>query len=194
MRRTRRSTLAWIAICALAGAAVVLLPRPWTAGAPSASTRLLAPLAGVLANLQWVRVERAMHAGRPELVLARSQRLLELDARSGDAHVFVSMYFAFSVASPERELDPERRARWLRIALELVRSGEESAGAPAELALWQGELLARAAQIDPHIAWPGGLPALWGAAAEHFERAQTLGSSLAPERAAAAREAQRQSL
>jgi hypothetical protein len=177
----------WIAATALAALALVLQRRASPAHAPNASTRLIAPLLPLAASVQWVRVERAMHAGRPELALSRAQTLFELEPHSGDARVFVSMYLAFQLGSPERELDPARRAGWLRAALEVVQRGEASAEDPAELALWQGELLARAAQSDPELEWPDGVRGLWRDALGNYERAARMGSELAAERALDAR-------
>jgi hypothetical protein len=188
MSRARESRWIWIAASAAATLALVFQRGARTTDTPQASTRLIAPLLPLAASVQWVRVERAMRAGRPELALARSQTLFELEPRSGDARVFVSMYLAFQVGSPERELDPERRAEWLRAALEVVRGGEARGEDPAELALWQGELLARAAQQDPQLPWPDGVRGLWRDAARNYERAAQMGSGLAVERLAEARQ------
>ncbi len=189
MSSLRSRALIGVALCALAASALVLRGQPGASRGAGASTRLLAPFAPLLARVQWVRLEQAMRSGRTELVLARAESLLETEARSADAHVFVSMYFAFTLASPERELDPQLRARWLRVGLEITRRGEATVDEPALLAQWQGELLARAAQNDPQLVWEGGERALWSAALEHFERAAKLGAPRAAERAELAREA-----
>lgn len=189
MSRSRDRALLAVALCALAASALLLRAPHGAAGGAGAATRLLAPLAPILARVRWVRLEQAMRAGRTELVLTRAEALLDLEARSADAHVFVSMYFAFTLASPERELDPAQRARWLRVGLEYARRGEATVADPALLVQWQGELLARAAQNDPQLEWEGGERALWSAALAHFERAAALGAPRAAERADEAREA-----
>lgn len=189
MNSLRTRAVLAVALCALAASALFLRAPHGSGGGSSPTTRLLAPFTPLLARVQWVRLERAMRGGRTELVLARADALLALEPRSADAHVFVSMYFAFTLASPERELDPALRARWLRVGLEFARRGEATADEGALLAQWQGELLARAAENDPGIAWEGGGRALWREALAHFERAETLGAPRAAERAAMAREA-----
>lgn len=182
MNRLQRRRATWLAIVALAAAPLIFAPQAWVASAPRASSRLVGPLLPLVATVQWVRVDAAMQAGRPELALARAQSLFELEPHSGDARVFVSMYLAFRLASPERELDATKRAAWLRAAVDVVERGEPQADAPAELALWAGELLARAADNDPQIAWNGGVRGLWRDAAQRYERAAKLGHRLAAKR------------
>lgn len=168
-----RSRAVFFALSALAALALVLnTPSSSREGAPNASAalRLAAPLVPLAANVQWVRVDAAMREGRPDKVLARADALLALDAHSGDAQSFLSSYFGLQLASPEREPDAARRVAWLRVALDYAAHGEQNAQRPWEFALWQGELLARAALVDPATAWPGGVRALWSEAAEHFER------------------------
>jgi len=169
----KSSRAMWIALSALAALPLMLsAPRGATDDTPSASTalRLAAPFVPLAANVQWVRVDAAMREGRPDKVLARATALLALDARSGEAQSFLSSYFGLQLASPEREPDAALRAQWLRIALDYAAHGERHAQRSWEFALWQGELLARAALVDPETAWSGGVRALWSEAAEHFER------------------------
>ena len=78
--------------------------------------------------------------------------------------------------------------RWVRAALAVAARGEARAEDPAELAFWQGLLLARTGEVDPQIGWEGGAGALWTEAAKHFERAERLGH---PDGAAAAAQARR---
>jgi hypothetical protein len=169
----KRSRAVFLALSALAALALLLNTPSSTRGtAPEASPalRLAAPLVPLAANVQWVRVDAAMREGRPDKVLARADALLALDAHSGDAQSFLSSYFGLQLASPEREPDAARRVAWLRVALDYAAHGERHAERPWEFALWQGELLARAALVDPATAWPGGVRALWSEAAAHFER------------------------
>jgi len=188
MNRLQRRRLLWIAALALASAPFAFAPHAWVTPAPRASTRLLGPLLPIVASAQWVRVDAAMRAGRPELALARAQTLFDLEPRSPDARVFVSTYLAFNVASPERELDPSRRAAWLRAAVDLLRAGEATVDAPGELALWAGQLLARAAETDPKAGGAAGARGLWSEAADCYQRAAELGHPRAAERVRNARE------
>lgn len=163
----------FVALSALAAFALLLSPPVAprdAAGGSSAALRLGAPLVPLAANVQWVRVDAAMREGRPDKVLARAAGLLALDARTGDAQSFLSSYFGLQLASPEREPDAALRVQWLRIALEFAAHGEQHSERPWEFALWQGELLARAALVDPATAWPGGVRGLWSEALAHFER------------------------
>ena len=188
MKRLARRRLAWIAIVALAAAPVVATSSRWVTPTSRAQARLLGPLLPLAATVQWVRVEAAMRDGLPQLVIARAETLFELEPDPTDARMFVSSYLAFDVASPERESDPERRARWLRAALDIARRGEVASAAPAELACWQGALLERASDHDPQIAWPDGASGLLRDAASEFERAAGLGRADAGEHARRLRE------
>ena len=113
----------------------------------SVAVRLLGPLARPLARVGQVRARTAMLAGRTDLALARASA-------------------ARSCASPRRS------AAWPGCALG---HGQASAREPGELALLRGLMLGQVAQEDAPPPWPGGVPALWSAAAEAFARAAELG-------------------
>jgi len=161
--------------------ALALLAVPFAcprASAPVRPTslflRLFGPIASAAASVQWVRVQSAIDAGRPDLALARAETALALDPGSTEGWVYLSRHLAFDRASLERESDPERRARWIRAALSLVERGEALAREPAELAVWRGLILVKVASLDPGLPWDGGVAGMWRDAAAAFERAAEL--------------------
>ncbi|MBM3987903.1 MAG: hypothetical protein FJ294_08100 [Planctomycetes bacterium] len=186
MRRVLRK-LGWVA---LLGASLALAVYGARGAAPGSSLtmRLAGPLAGPLAAAQWVRVDLAIRAGRTDLALARAETAFALNPTSTSGWFFLSRHLAFDLASPEREPDAAVRLRWVRAALAIAARGESTADDPAELAFWQGLVLARTAEVDAQLAWTGGVAGMWSEAAEHFERAARRGH---PEAAAAAELARR---
>lgn len=187
MRRWRRA-LAWGAVAALLAAPFVVPRRqPGAPRSPSMAARLLGPVAGLAAGVQWVRVGQALADGRTDLGLARAERALALDPGSTGGWTFVAWHLAFVRASAEREPDPGRRGAWVRAALDLAERGERTARDPALLAQWQGLVLSKLAQDDDPPAWPGGVAGLWRDAADCFERAAALGWSDGAALAASAR-------
>ena len=138
------------------------------------AARLLGPVAGLAADVQWVRVHAALRAGRTELALARAETALALAPESGQGWLFLANHLAFDRASPEREPDPARRRAWIAAGLEVARRGESSCRAPAQLAAWQGLVRVQKA-AEPDLDWPGGPRALLEAAELDFSRARALG-------------------
>ena len=141
--------------------------------------RLLGPISSLAASAQWVRVDLAFRAGRPELGFARAERALALDPASPEGWSFLARQQAFSLASVEREPDPRRRRSWIRAGLETAARGEALSRDPAGLARLQGEILVKVVWLDPDVGWPGGVDALWLEAVGHFRRAQRLGDPIA---------------
>lgn len=140
----------------------------------SLAGRLLGPLAGLAADIQWVRAHDALRRGRADLGLARADTALALAPEATGGWLLLARHLAFDRASEEREPDPARRLAWVRAALELARRGEASAREPAELAVWQG--LVRVKEADEgDLSWPGGERALLEQAVLDFERAGALG-------------------
>ncbi len=141
----------------------------------SLAGRLLGPVAALAASVQWVRADVAFRRGRVELFLARAETALALAPESADGWSYLAMNQAFTLASPEREPDPARRLAWVRAGLTTAAEGERVASAPGELAILAGTIMVKTASLDPDLPWPGGLAAIWEAAAGHFERAGRLG-------------------
>lgn len=187
MSRRRWHTWGWIGVFALAASAVWIESAASAPDSSSVTQRLLGPLARPLASAQWVRVDLALRAGRTDLALARAETAIELDPGLSLGWISLARHVAFELASPETEVDPQRRLTWRRAALALAARGERTASDPGLLAFWQGLILFHAAQVDPELPWPGGRPAVLQAAVAHFERAATLGDPDAPDAARAAR-------
>jgi hypothetical protein len=176
---------------ALVVALVALAPVPSDPASSHAGEgllrRLLGPVASLAASAQWVRADLAFREGREELGFARAQTALLLDPGAAEGWNFLAWHQGYDLASPEREPDPSRRLAWLRAGMETAARGERVAREPADLALLQGLMLAKTAAIDPRLAWPGGERGMWRDAAEHFERAGSLGAPLGAALAANAR-------
>jgi hypothetical protein len=157
---------------------------------PAASTaleRLAGPLAELVANVQWVRFQRARIAGRAALAVARAEGALAWAPRSTDGWDLLASYLALELASAEREPDVARRRAWLEAGIGVTERGEELADDPARLALLRGVLYTSKAEEDPELD-PGGAPALWERAARANERAAALGFAGADAFALAARQ------
>lgn len=187
MSRAQWRRLGWVAVLLCAAIPLSMDSATRDARGTTLTTRLLGPLARRTAFLQWVRVDLAIRAGRTDLALARSEAAIELDPSYTRGWFLLSHHLAFELASPERELDATARARWVRSGLAIAARGEAVAAEPQELALWQGLILARTAEVDPGIPWEGGVEAMWTSAIEAFERSAHLGDPDAPAAATRAR-------
>lgn len=176
--------------------AVVLISVPaWVAGGATATPargslaqRLFGPVAGLAAQVQWLRTQRALWDGRSDLALARARTALALDPGDTEGWRLIAWHLAFERAAEERERSPARRLAWVRAGVELLERGEASAREPERLALLSGLILGSLAAEEPPVPWPGGPHALWLAAAERFERAAELGAADGEELAHGARE------
>jgi len=178
--------LGWAVVLALVAWSLAAGPRRANARPTTGVQRLLGPVAGIAASVQWVRVDGAIRAGRPDLALARAETALTLDPGATGGWKLLAGHLAFDRASAERERDPALRLAWVEAGLEVARRGERTARNPEELAWWQGLLCAMHAELDD-LPWPGGSDALWRAAIEHFERAARLGHPEGAELAESAR-------
>ncbi len=186
----RARLLGWSLVAALAAVSLVFRLRAQGGErAGSLPLRLLGPIASAAASAQWVRVQSALRDGRTDLALARGQTALELDPGATSGWLMLAAHMAFERASPEREPSPTKRLAWVRAALDLAARGEPRARDPQRIALWQGLVLSKLAREDEPLDWPGGVRGMWQEAAEHFERAGTLGSEHGAVLAANARRA-----
>ena len=188
------SRRAWNAL-GFGAAALLFLLHALTAGPPLAAgpepgpvRRLFGPFAGLAAELQWVRFNRARGAGREELAIAHAETAIELDPSAARGYELFALHLALDQGSAESEPDPERRAAWLAAGLAVAARGEAHADDPGALAFLQGFLLHVKAEADPELVWPGGAAELWRQAAQHYARAAALGHPGADAAAAYARE------
>ncbi len=168
----------WMLAALAAACGLCFAPVPETQGgkhSPSIAVRLFGPIAVLAASAQWVRADVAFRNGRVELYLARARTALALAPGIADGWTSLAKTQAYSLGSPEREPDPVRRLAWIRAGLATAAEGERAASNPGEMALQAGLIMVKVATIDPRLPWPGGLAAIWDAAASHFDRALSLG-------------------
>lgn len=191
-----RRAILWCASIALV-AAPCALPRP-DAGA-SALERVLGPLAGIAASVEWVRADAALRRERFELAYARAEHALALSPSAPDGWLFLARHFAHQRASLERERDATVRRQWVQAAFDVLARGERRAGAGGALAFERGLLLFGFAKIaelpdvpEAERPWPGNARAIYSQAARAFDRAAELGHKDGAEYAEIARARQRE--
>ncbi|MCP3918303.1 MAG: hypothetical protein GY711_22375 [bacterium] len=175
---------------------VLVLLVPWSGprerdvahGSPLA--RLLGPIGSLAASVQWVRFDLALRAGRTERAYARAESALRLDPVSPEGWLTLGRHLITVRGSSATEQYDDRRMRWMRAGLDLLRRGEDVTNAPGELALAQGvylaffvdEVLAAVDGVDRsnrsrylNFLWPGGRLGALREAIEAFERAEAHG-------------------
>jgi hypothetical protein len=172
-------------LAALALAAFLLAPpappEPWRS---SPAARLLGPVARIAAAAQWVRVDRAIRAGREELALSRARAALALDPASPAGWSSLVHHLAFELGARALEPDPLARRRWFELALATAEEGEARSSAPEELAFQRALLWVWIASLEPDDRpLPAPEREAWERAAEAFERAARLGHPLGAEAA-----------
>jgi hypothetical protein len=155
---------------------VLLAPPP--VPPPGIGPRILQPFARLLAELQWLRFQRASLGGENVRALDLAGSALTLDPKDSAGWQTLGTHLVLYLASPEREPELELRRRWLAAGREVFRRGAAEAEDPGSLELALGLVLLVKAEIDPDVH-EGGAPALYLEAAEAFERAVALGSESA---------------
>ena len=163
----------------LLGAALLLAAGSYLSS-PAKSRSWLGPLAPVAAQVQWVRAEGAISAGRPGQALRLMESAVELDPGATTGWVSLADHMGLYLASAESGADMETRATWLRTALELAQRGEDWARQPQLLALHRGLLLVSHADLKEPMSWGGATGdqariALFRDAAAAFEDAAAMG-------------------
>lgn len=174
MSRRAWAGLAWLAAVAIL-CALPVAPRTDVGRGDSLVARLLGPIGSLAANVQWVRADGALRAGRVERFLSRARTALELCPQSAEGWHYLAWQQAYELGSPERDTDPARRLAWVEAGLATAAEGERRASAPGSLAFLSGLILVKVATLDGDLPWPGGREQLWRDAAGHFERAGRLG-------------------
>lgn len=173
------AAIAWL----LFGAAPQL---PATSTASSAVQRLLGPVAGLAAGVEWVRFDAALRDGNPERAYVHAETALALRPSSPAGWSAFARHLIFDRASRESEPDPERRRYWIRAGLALLERGEARCARPGELAFMRGNVLANFVAVlpDEELGWPGGARAALDEALRAFELASDLGDARGREHAA----------
>jgi hypothetical protein len=164
---------------------VLLAPPPGPP--PGAGPRILRPFARLLAELQWLRFQRASLRGENVRALELAESALALDPLASAGWQTLGTHLALYLASPERQPELEERRRWFVAGREVFRRGAERAEDPGALELALGLVLLVKAENDPAVH-EGGAPALYLEAAEAFERAVARGTHVAEGLADYARE------
>lgn len=167
--------LLWLLAAALLALPCALAPAPH-----ARPLGLLAPIAELAAEIQWVRFEGALTRGEEARALALAESALALAPRVGAGWQRLAAHQGYELASRLVEPDVERRRVWLAAAEATLARGREAAARPAELVLFQALLLHSKADLDPELA-PGGAEELRARARVALERAAGLGSHEARE-------------
>jgi hypothetical protein len=177
---------------------VVLALSVWTVArrsseraAPRArglAERLLGPIAGLAAGIQWVRVDAALRTGDAPLAYARAETALALAPGDARGWIHLAHHFLFERASLGREPDLAMRRRWVEAGLDVLARGERVAREPGAIALYEGLVLFAFAGIDDaERPYAGSARQALERAARAFERADLAGEREAAELAARTR-------
>jgi hypothetical protein len=144
--------------------------------------RLLGPVAGIAADVQWVRVDAALRRGDTAVAYARADTALRIDPGAARGWIFLAHHLVHERASIEREPDPQARARWIQTALETLARGEGLARDRGAVAFATGVTWAFLGSLpDEDRPWPASAAEAWARAAEAFERAAAAGHPLGAE-------------
>jgi hypothetical protein len=163
-------------------AGLALLPAP-----PAGRRGPLGPIASFAATVQWARADAAIDGGRLDVGLARAERALELDPAPSEGWSWLAGVLVHRFGAPEFEANPMSRRTWVEAGLAVLARGESVTREPEELAFHAGLIMAFVAALPEEVLeWPGGAHTAWIAAAEHFERAKSLGHTRADDAAQAA--------
>jgi hypothetical protein len=148
----------------------------------SLAERLLGPIADLAATIQWVRVDEAENAGRPELADARAATALDISPGEPSGWIYYGQHLIYDRASPLREPDPAGRERWVRAGLALLARGEKESRRPGQVALARGAVFLALASVDDAVRpLPISRVEALIAAADAFDRSAADGEPLAAE-------------
>ena len=160
----------------------------------SFASRLLGPLAGLAAAVEWGRFEAALRQGDEARAWIHADRALALAPEESGGWTYLAHHAVFERASPLRTQDPLERRRWIEVGLALLERGEREAHDPGPVAFRAGIVYATLASLDDGLrALPIARAEAWNRAAEAFDRAAAAGEPAAEEAARLAREAARES-
>lgn len=194
-----RRLLWWFGWFGVAGLfAWAFVPAKADVARPAATSpieRLLGPVAGLAASVQWVRFDAALRRGDGARAYARAEVALRLDPGEPRGWIFLARHLVYERGSLLREPDRAARARWIEAGLDTLRRGEPLTRDPGVLLFERGVMLAFQASLsDEDRAFPRDRAEAWGLASEAFEAAGAIGTpeaaraaELARERAAQAR-------
>ena len=124
--------------------------------------------------MQWVRVDAALDAGRPQRAYALAELALALDPAAAGGWLHLARHLAYQRGSAEVEAIAERRTQWVRRALGVLARGEGRARHPHLLRFERGLLLLHVGLSDGAVPWPGGVEAALEEAAQAMEEAAAM--------------------
>jgi len=151
--------------------------------------RLLGPVAGLAASVQWVRFDAALQRGDTASAYARAEGALRLDPSDPQGWIFLARHLVYERGSIHREPGKDARARWIEAGLATLRRGEEHARDPGALLFERGVVLAYQASLpDADRAWPGDEAEAWSASSDAFAAAAASGTPDAAQAAVLARD------
>ncbi len=160
----------------------------------SFASRLLGPLSGLAAAVEWGRFEAAVRQGDEGRAWIHADRALALAPDRSGGWTYLAHHAVFERASSLRTQDPAERRRWVEVGLALLARGEREAHDPGPVAFRAGIVyVTLAGQEDGQRALPISRAQAWRLAAESFDRAAAAGEPIAAEAARLAREAARDS-
>ena len=179
----------WLGVAGLCAWAVLPAQAGSATARPAAPIeRLLGPVAGLAASVQWVRFDLALRRGDTARAYARAEGALRLDPGDARGWIFLARHLAYERGSVLREPDRDARARWVEAGLATLRRGEPLARDPGALLFERGVVLAFQASLsDEDRALPRDEAEAWVQAAEAFEAAAAQGAPDAAQAAALAR-------
>lgn len=168
-----------VAAGALAGLAVVGPERGGRAAdapTPSATRRLLGPLARVASSIEWLRFTETLHRGDEERAYAIALRALEMSPESPEGWSYLAYHFVFGRGSDLEGAPAEVRRRWVLAGLDLLREGRARGAPAAELAFTEASFAIALGMLPPDEApWPSVRAELMPRARGALEEAARLG-------------------
>lgn len=167
---TRRTILV---VLAFAGLTLIVLDRGAAREPERPGTlvaRLLGPVRGLAATVQWVRFNEERTHGRFDLAYEHAESALELDPRAPAGWMVLAHHLAFDRGAPGMAPDDASRLFWFEAGLAVLERGREQVADPADLWFLRGTFLAAQAEYEAEdCVWPGGPGAALLEAAAAFE-------------------------
>ena len=153
---------AWILGSGLTGFALLALATAWSP--PKGGQGWLYPLRALVASWEWTHFHQKVGRGQWQEAYVHGRRALRWDSDSAGGWYTLADHFLFHRASAENEPNPADRVPWLVRGLHVLREGQASPQARAELLLAEGQTLTlwiAGLAEDEDLPWPGGGQAAW---------------------------------
>lgn len=152
------------------------------------ASRLLGPVAPIVAAIEWGRFDAAARAGDEPRAWRHADRALFLAPEDPDGWILLAHYAVFERGSPRRTESVIERRRWVEYGIAILERGERESANPGPVAFKLGVVyLALAHQPGDERSLPLSLRETWTRAAEAFDRAAAAGEPVAAEAATLAR-------